>query len=1086
VLPFSVFWANLSSSVKHFTHCWVGIWLGVLACPFAYGAFINFETAAVHPLALSPDGRTLAVCNLPDNRVEFFDLDSGPARAAGSVFVGMDPVSVRFRTTNELWVVNHISRSISVVDVGRRRVAATLETLSGPADIAFAGVPMRAYVTCANERTVQVFDPMTLTVVTNLVIDGERPKAMAVSPSGTKVYVAIFESGNGSTILAPQIGLILDFPKPGAVDSAMSPYQGQNPPPNNGSTFEPPINPELSPEIRAPKVGHIVKKNLAGRWMDDNSGDWTEFVSGTNASLSGRVAGWDLPDRDLAIIDTATFGITYATRLMNLCMDVAVNPVSGTISVVGTDGTNERRFEPNLRGNFLRVNLALVEPTTLASTHKDLNPHLPYSNHTLPQSERDKSLGDPRGIVWNSSGTRAYVTGMGSRNLVMLDANGDRVGNAPIELGEGPSGLALDEARGRLYVLNRFSATVSVLDTASNIVLTNLPMFDPTPASIRQGRKHFYDTRRNSGLGNAACASCHPDGRMDRLAWDLGDPAGPILGGTNAPLQGVTFTREYHPMKGPMVTQTLQDIIGHEPFHWRADRENIEQFNPTFTRLLGRDALLSPNEMQEFKEFLASIAFPPNRFRTLDDTMPELVPLPGLFGAADPDAPLIVGDPREGTASFAEHFGSDTTVCMTCHRRPTGLGPDELRPPGPAEERHLRLLSIARSDLLVFKIPQLRNLSEKLGMDFKHTNTSRTGFGFMHDGRVDTLSRFLLKGFPDRLRQGEEESDRGIADLIAFLLCMPSPEPVLHEYFTEDTPLSKDVAAATGRQFTLTGSNAPPLLSTFLSLARSISNRIDLVAHGEQDGTPRGWCYAGNFLSDRNGEVLTVEGLLSLASSNNPLTFTLVPRGLGRRLGLDRDEDGWFDRTEIEAGFDPTSDISHGPSTSPTLVLATNYFPAHAGGRLAFKVDRMEPGNGAFGFSISPLMESGSTFDPVTGAFQWPLPPSLSEHRLLQVYVSVTNQTWPFLSDAKPVFLDLVPFRVTISENYDHQQLIGWDAIPGQYYEIEVKTNLVSGEWFDENQGSPFVVGGYEASFWYPGPALPIRFFRIKQLTNGE
>ena len=27
---------------------------------------------------------------------------------------------------------------------------------------------------------------------------------------------------------------------------------------------------------------------------------------------------------DLAVIDTSTFGITYATGLMNLCMDVAV------------------------------------------------------------------------------------------------------------------------------------------------------------------------------------------------------------------------------------------------------------------------------------------------------------------------------------------------------------------------------------------------------------------------------------------------------------------------------------------------------------------------------------------------------------------------------------------------------------------------------------------------------------------------------------------------------------------------------------------------------------------------------------------
>ena len=72
-------------------------------------SFINFETAPVHPVALSPDRQTLAVCNLPDGRVELFDVSSGTPVSLGEVRVGVDPVSLRFRTTNELWVVNHIS-----------------------------------------------------------------------------------------------------------------------------------------------------------------------------------------------------------------------------------------------------------------------------------------------------------------------------------------------------------------------------------------------------------------------------------------------------------------------------------------------------------------------------------------------------------------------------------------------------------------------------------------------------------------------------------------------------------------------------------------------------------------------------------------------------------------------------------------------------------------------------------------------------------------------------------------------------------------------------------------------------------------
>ena len=96
-------------------------------------------------------------------------------------------------------------------------------------------------------------------------------------------------------------------------------------------------------------------------------------------------------------------------------MALAVNPASGRIAVVGTDALNEVRFEPNLNGIFVRVKLALVNPLSLTNAVKDLNPHLDYTVRSVSQGERDKSVGDPRGIVWTADGTRGYVAGMGSR-----------------------------------------------------------------------------------------------------------------------------------------------------------------------------------------------------------------------------------------------------------------------------------------------------------------------------------------------------------------------------------------------------------------------------------------------------------------------------------------------------------------------------------------------------------------------------------------------------------------------------------------------------------------------------------------------
>src|SRR5580765_6832327 len=197
---------------------------------------------------------------------------------------------------------------------------------------------------------------------------------------------------------------------------------------------------------------------------------------------------------------------------------------------------------------------------------------------------------------------------MCSDNVIAIDDTGSRIAPA-IKTGAGPTGLALDESRGRLYVYNRFDGSISTIDTSANMVVDTRVLLDPTPAAIKVGRPHFYSTHETSGLGQAACASCHVDGRFDRLAWDLGDQTDliEIIGrdfnfANNVP----AVTNHFHPMKGPMVTLTLQDIIGHEPFHWRGDRASIEQFDSTFTNLQGSVTGLKTNEMQDFRKFLAT------------------------------------------------------------------------------------------------------------------------------------------------------------------------------------------------------------------------------------------------------------------------------------------------------------------------------------------------------------------------------------------------------------------------------------------------------------------------------------------------
>ena len=97
--------------------------------------FVNFESPQVHPIDLTPDGSLLLVANTADNRLEVFEVLPKGLLHLKSIQVGLEPVSVRARTDNEAWVVNHLSDSITVVDLNVGTVITTLKTGDEPADV---------------------------------------------------------------------------------------------------------------------------------------------------------------------------------------------------------------------------------------------------------------------------------------------------------------------------------------------------------------------------------------------------------------------------------------------------------------------------------------------------------------------------------------------------------------------------------------------------------------------------------------------------------------------------------------------------------------------------------------------------------------------------------------------------------------------------------------------------------------------------------------------------------------------------------------------------------------------------------------
>jgi DNA-binding beta-propeller fold protein YncE len=862
------------------------------------GSFVNFESGNVRPLALSPDGSKLFAVNTPDNRLEIFTVGAGGLTLAAEVPVGLEPVAVASRTNAggnvEAWVVNHLSDSVSIVeldpaDVTRSRVTRTLLVGDEPRDIVFAGAGFsRAFITTARRgqnvpatvpanlttpgtprALVWAFDANNLgaalggTPLSIIPCFGDTPRALAVSPDGTRVFAAVFHSGNRTTAI---------------VEGIVSAGAGM-PPALPGAT------------AGAPPTSLVLKFNPSNsRWEDVIGRNWTSSVA------------FSLPDQDVFIINatanppallpSGNSVVGVGTVLFNM----AVRPDNGKLYVTNLEARNNVRFEPlvagGVQGHITESRITVINGTTPTARH--LNPHVNYGVTTGPPSEVAQSVAFPTGLVFAPNGLTVFVTAFGSGKIAAIDTNALEAGTITEQLvpvGQGPSGLALDTANDRLYVMNRFDHTISVVSNASSGARAQtavVPLrYDPSPAIAKLGRRFLYDGS-TSGHGDNACASCHIFGDFDSLAWDLGDPFGVVVANPNPFRLG--SGGPFHPAKGPMTTQSLRGMADAGPMHWRGDRTGggdpggnaldedaaFKKFNGAFVGLLGRSTQLTATEMQQFADFALTLRYPPNPVRALDDV---------------------------ATAAQASALTTYTTVatdggqtCNFCHRLP--LGTDGF--------------SSFEGEQQEFKIAHLRNAYQKVGMfglpngvlnGTGNLGNQVRGFGYLHDGSIPTVQAFLSA-------------------------------PVFNLTTTQRNNLQDFVLAfdsglkpAVGQQ--VSASPATVADATVISridflIARDDANQCDLVAKGVLAGVPRGWVYAGgnNFRSDRNGEALVDKTTLrqQAAVLGQDLTFTCVPLGAGQRSGVDRDEDSYLDTTELDLGSDPADPASVPPTATPTAI----------------------------------------------------------------------------------------------------------------------------------------------------------------------
>jgi sugar lactone lactonase YvrE len=987
----------------------------------AQTSFITFESGLVRPLALSPDGSRLFAVNTPDATLEIFDVDpAGTLTHAASVPVGMEPVAVAARTNTEVWVVNHLSDSVSIVDVGGvPRVVRTLLVGDEPNDIVFAGTAgVRAFITTAHRgqnspfprsqydtpgvgrADVWVFDPTNLGAtlggvpLTIVTLFSDKPRALAVSPDGATVYAAAFHSGNQTTTVNEL--LVCDTSNANINNGTVQgPCNAPTNPPVAMPGGLPPPHKNHEGFVR-PETGLIVKLNrdggISNTWQDELGRNW------------GNGVNFDLPDEDVFAIDAdgnppqqSAVWSGVGTILFNM----VANPVSGKLYVSNTDAHNQVRFEgpgdlatgikppgepTTVRGHLAEARITVIDGTDVLPRH--LNKHINYGAVPQPAGTKQKSLATPVNMAVTPDGGTLYVAAFGSSKIGVFDTaqleNDTFTPSAASHIavsGGGPIGLVLDGDV--LYTLTRFNDSVVVVDLTQGLIgaeVQSIPLHDPEPASVVEGRPFLYDAIMTGSNGEASCASCHIFGDMDDLAWDLGNPDADVVANNNPFVFG--NHDPFHPIKGPMTTQSMRGLVNMGPEHWRGDRQGdsnaaFNAFNTAFPGLVGRDEGEFPAaEMQKFTDFGLQITYPPNPIRKLDNTL-------------RPDEQL--GRNR--------YFGAvvDTLGnCNFCHT----LDPANGFFGGDGR-------SSFEGETQEFKVPHLRNAYQKIGMfgmpvvapalggDFTFQGDQIRGFGFLHDGSIDSVFRFLSSSVFTL-------SDTEQRNLEAFMMAFDS-----------------DLPPMVGQQITRTSTNGAtvdPRIDAMLTAAATAypskilgpgAKQCDVIVKGVIAGEQRGAVRLANGLFQPDDGTAPLSESTVRGLSNTPgqeLTYTCVPYGSGFRMGVDRDEDTILNAvdncpatpnafqtdsdgdgigdacdsdlgttTTTTPGSTSTTNTTNTTTTTSTTTTTTTTLPqvARPFFTRSLKISRLDrlAGQQKFSLKSDDLDATGVTFNPMTETF---------------------------------------------------------------------------------------------------------------------
>ena len=606
----------------------------------------TFASPHFNPLALHND--LVYVVNTPADTLDIIDPTSGSV--VFRINVGIDPVSVVPRpNADEVWVSNHVSDTISVIDTDPEstfyhQIVATIQNVDRfsfstnfdePVGIAFTQDGNKAYVALGPSNQVAVINAETRVVTKHLKINAQDPRAVVVR--GTRLYVTAFESGNTTQ---------LSGCNPGQIDGSICTYDAVQETHTTNNVLSLGIDVDI---VRNPKV----------------------------------------PDRDLFVFDTRSDRLIdqvegTGTLLYGLAVDGRRN-----VYIAQAEARNDANGLAGTQGHGLAEmeNRAFLNQITQVNC-SDQNCEDPeiFELEPLPPAhpETDMTLATPFAVEVSKDNATLIGTAAGSNKLFVFDIQSGNV-TGRVNVGAVPRGVKLlydkDDALSEAWVMNAVANTVTRVDLSTltdPTIMSTIKLDDPTSDQMKLGRIAFNDANAST-TGTFSCDSCHPDNNVDQLVWILDTPpcdqrhegCTQIPPRLTMPVRGLQDTQPYHwdgipgdPYGGINVESLWEDV---EPNCELDDPESCTRFlvdgslgttmcdvTDCPTNEENKGGALNIEERDALAHYILNVPFPPAPNRPFDNELSASAK-EGIF-----------------EFNFLNDSGTDTgtQTCGACHKPP--------------------------------------------------------------------------------------------------------------------------------------------------------------------------------------------------------------------------------------------------------------------------------------------------------------------------------------------------------------------------------------------------------------------------------